>query len=113
MKVVTASHAAAMIPDGASVCISGAWMLVPDRLLAAIEERFLACGEPRDLAAIFYLCPGGTADQPGIEHLAHRGLLCRTIGGSYPNLPGSRLRKLIAEESVEAYNLPARMIAGW
>ena len=112
-KIITAAEAAAKIPDGATVSISGAWMLVPDALLAAIEARFLATGHPRDLTATFLLCPGGTPDQPGIERLAHAGLLRRTIGGSYPNLPDSRLRRLIGENRVEAYNLPAGLIAAW
>lgn len=111
-KLISFEAAAAKIPDGATVSVSGAWMLVPDRLLAAVEARFLATGRPRGLTATFLLCPGGTADQPGIERLAHPGLLRRTIGGSYPNLPDSRLRRLIAENQVAAYNLPAGLVAG-
>jgi propionate CoA-transferase len=112
-KIVSAEEAVARIPDGAAVSVSGAWMLVPDRTLAALEQRFLATGHPRGLTAMFLLCPGGTPDQPGIERIAHEGLLARTIGGSYPNLPDSRLRKLIAENRVAAYNLPAGMVAAW
>ena len=111
-EVISFEEAATKIPDGATVSVCGAWMLVPDKLLAAIETRFLSTGRPHGLTATFLLCPGGTADQPGIERLAHAGLLCRTIGGSYPNLPDSRLRRLIAEDKVAAYNLPAGMIAG-
>ena len=29
-----------LIPDGATVSISGAWMLVPDATLAAVGEAF-------------------------------------------------------------------------
>ncbi len=112
-KIVSAEEAVGHIPDGATVSVSGAWMLVPDRTLAAIEARFLATGHPRNLTATFLLCPGGTPDQPGIERLAHDGMLARTVGGSYPNLPDSRLRKLIAEDRIAAYNLPAGMIAAW
>jgi acyl CoA:acetate/3-ketoacid CoA transferase len=113
MKIVSAEEAVAHIPDGATVSISGAWMLVPDKTLAALEARFLATGHPRNLTATFLLCPGGTPDQPGIERLAHEGLLMRTIGGSYPNLPSSRLRRLIEENRVAAYNPPAGLVAGW
>ncbi len=112
-KIVPAAQAVERIPDGATVSVSGAWMLLPDAALAALEARFLATGHPRNLTATFLLCPGGTPDQPGIERLAHEGLLARTIGGSYPNLPDSRLRKLIAENRVAAYNLPAGMVAAW
>lgn len=102
-----------LIPDGATVSISGAWMLVPDALLAAVGEAFLKTGHPKDLTVVFALCPGGTPDQPGIEHLARRGLLKRVIGGSFPNHPASAIRELIRAGSVEAYNLPAGMIVSW
>src|SRR5512146_2438899 len=105
VKTVSPEEAVSQIPDNATVSVSGAWMLLPDATLAALEARFLATGHPRNLTATFLLCPGGTPDQPGIERLAHEGLLARTIGGSYPNLPDSRLRKLIAENRVAAYNL--------
>ena len=112
-KRLSAALAAELIPDGASISISGAWMLVPDTILGAIEQRFLASGHPCGLSASFLLCPGGTLDQPGIERLAHAGLLRRTTGGSYPNLPNSPLRRLIAEDKIEAYNLPAGLMAAW
>jgi propionate CoA-transferase len=102
-----------LIPDGATVSISGAWMLVPDATLAALGDAFLKTGHPRDLTGVFALCPGGTPDQPGIDHLAQPGLLRRVIGGSFPNHPASGIRELIRAGSVEAYNLPAGMIAGW
>jgi acyl CoA:acetate/3-ketoacid CoA transferase len=108
-KIVSAEEAVALIPDGATVSVSGAWMLVPDRTLAALEARFVATGHPRNLTAMFLLCPGGTPDQPGIERLAHEGMLARTVGGSYPNLPDSRLRKLIREPRRGGV-LPAGMI---
>ncbi len=102
-----------LIPDGGTVSVSGAWMLVPDGTLRAVGESFLKTGHPRDLTAVFTLCPGGTLDQPGIDHLAHPGLVRRLIGGSFPNIPQSPLRRLIVENRIEAYNLPAGMIASW
>ena len=54
-KTVSAEQAVALIPDGATVTVSGAWMLLPDRTLAALEGRFLATGRPRDLTAMFLL----------------------------------------------------------
>lgn len=111
-KVVSFEEAVARIPDGATVSVSGAWMLVPDKTLAALERRFLEEGRPRDLTAIFAICPGGVPDQPGIDRLAHEGLLKRAIGGSFPNA-SSPIRKLISEERIEAYNLPSGLITGW
>jgi propionate CoA-transferase len=112
-KRITLGEVAQLIPDFATVSVCGAWMLVPDAVLSAVGQAFLQTGHPRDVSAVFLLCPGGTPDQPGIEHLAHEGLLRRVIGGSFPNLPGSRLRKLIREGRIAAYNLPAGMIASW
>jgi len=112
-KIVELGDLAQLIPDGSTVSVCGAWMLVPDLLLEAIGETFRKTGHPRNLSAVFMLCPGGTPDQPGIEHLAQEGLIRRVVGGSFPNLPDSRLRKLIRENRVQAYNLPAGMIASW
>jgi acyl CoA:acetate/3-ketoacid CoA transferase len=112
-KRIALCDVAKLIPDGATVSVSGAWMLVPDAVLAAVGKAFEQTGHPRDLSAVFLLCPGGTPDQPGIEHLALEGLLRSVIGGSFPNLPDSRLRKLIRENRIRAYNLPAGMIASW
>ncbi len=112
-KTITLDQVGRLIPDHATISISGAWMLVPDSTLQAISQSFRDTGHPRDLSAMFVLCPGGTLDQPGIEHLADPGLLRRVIGGSFPNIPQSRLRLLIAEDIIEAYNLPAGLIASW
>ena len=88
-------------------------MQVPDRLLAAIANRFHNAGHPRGITAIFPICPGGVADQPGVEHLAQEGLLRATIGGSYPNAADSALRRLIHEEVIDAYNFPSGLITHW
>jgi acyl CoA:acetate/3-ketoacid CoA transferase len=112
-KLTTAAEAVAKIEDGMLISICGAWMLVPDSTLAALGKRFAETGSPRNLTAVFALCPGGVADQPGIEHLAQEGLLSRVIGGSYPNSPDSRIRRMIAENKVAAYNLPTGMVAHW
>ena len=112
-KIITVEEAVRLIPDGATVSVCGAWILVPDRTLQAIGDSFLKTGHPRDLTAIFALCPGGTPDQPGIEHLAHQDLLRRVIGGSFPNVPQSKLIPLITDGHIEAHNLPAGMISSW
>jgi propionate CoA-transferase len=110
-QIVSFEEAAARIPDGAAVSICGAWMLIPDRMLRAVEDRYRAQGHPRDVTAIFPICPGGVPSQPGIDRLAHPGLLRRTIGGSYPNA-SSPLRRLIDANQVEAYNFPTGTILG-
>ena len=88
-KVIPIQEAVAKIPDGATVSIRGVWMVLPDGLLAAIGESYETTGHPRALTATFLLSPGGTKDQPGIEHLARPGLLRRVIGGSFPCTSGT------------------------
>lgn len=111
-KLVSIEEAVSRIPDGATVAICGAWMQVPDKTLAGLERRFLAEGRPRGLTLLFAICPGGVENLPGIDRLAHEGLLSRVIGGSYPNA-ASPIRKLIAEEKIEAYNFPSGLLARW
>ena len=49
-KVLTASEAARLIPDGAIVTVSSSSALgCPDAMLAAIGARFDAEGHPRDI----------------------------------------------------------------
>lgn len=112
-KVISFADAAARIPDGATVSVCGAWMQVPDRLLRAVGQRFAETGHPRGITGVWAICPGGVADQPGIEHLAQEGLLRCAIGGSYPNAADSRLRRLIHENRMAAYNLPSGLITHW
>ena len=53
-KLSTAETLAAQIQDGATIAISGngGGMVEADHIMAAIEERFLQTGHPRDLTLI-------------------------------------------------------------
>ncbi len=109
--VLGAAEAAALIPDGATITISSsAAQVVPDAVLAGIEARFLACGAPKDLTVVFPLAVGDSFGTVGLDHLAHRGLIKRLIGGSYVNGPASkpspRIYSMIHGNEVEAYNFP-------
>jgi acyl CoA:acetate/3-ketoacid CoA transferase len=109
--ILTADEAARLIPNGATVTISSsAAQLVPDKVLAGIEARFQATGEPEDLTAVFPLAVGDSFGTVGLDHLAYPGLLKRLIGGSYVNGPASKpspkIYAMIHAEQVEAYNFP-------
>ena len=53
MKIMSAAEAVAGIADGAVVSISGGgYRVAPEALLAALEQRFVDTGAPRDLTAI-------------------------------------------------------------
>lgn len=109
--ILAAEEAARLIRSGAVVTVSSsAAQLVPDKVLGAIEARFLASGEPRDLTVVFPVAVGDSFGTPGLDHLAHPGLIRRLIGGSYVNAPASapppRISAMIQADQVEAYNLP-------
>lgn len=103
--------AAALIGDGATItACASAGMMVPEAALAAVEKRFLATGHPRGLTAFFPIAIGDRISLPGLDHLAHDGLLKRVIGGSYvlgrSDGSGNKLARMVIQNKVEAYNLP-------
>ncbi len=106
-----AEEAVKLIKDGDTVTICGIiGALVPEKILAALEERYLKTGSPRNLTAVFPVAVGDVYDLPGADHLAHEGLLKRVISGSYVTAPASapppKLVDLIYKNKVEAYNFP-------
>lgn len=109
-RVSTAAEAANAIPHGATVAItgSGGGILEPDLLLAAIEDRFLATGEPMDLTVVHALGIGDRKSK-GTNHLAHGGLVKRVIGGHWTW--SSTMVELVRTDRVEAYAWPAGAIS--
>jgi propionate CoA-transferase len=109
--VLSPEEAARLIGSGATVTVSSsATQLVPDKVLAGIEARFLATGEPCDLTIVFPVAIGDSFGTVGLDHLAHPGLIKRLIGGSYTNAPASKpspkIYEMIYADQVEAYNFP-------
>ena len=62
MKIISADEAALLINDECTIALSGsaATSLVADRVLRAIEERYLSAGTPKDLT-VFH--PQGMGDK--------------------------------------------------
>jgi propionate CoA-transferase len=81
-------------------------------VLAAVEERFLAENEPRDLTVVCPVAVGDVWDLPGMDHFAREGLMRRLIAGSFvigtsPKTGrGPRAVQMVLENAVEAYNFP-------
>lgn len=106
---ITATEAAAKIRSGDTVAISGngAGMTAAEAILAALEQRFLDTGAPRDLTLVHSLGLGDRGDR-GTSRLAHEGMLRRVIAAHFTWSP--RIQQLIREEKIEAYCFPAGVI---
>ena len=109
-KVIDAHEAAALVPDGATLGTvgGGGGLVEADRLLAAVEERFLATGAPKGLRVIHSLGIGDR-DRRGLNRLAYEGLVRKVVGGHWIWSP--RMQALAREEKIEAYILPAGVTA--
>jgi propionate CoA-transferase len=117
LPLLTAAEAGAMISSNAVVTVSGVvGSLVPEATLRALGERFEASGEPRGLVAILPVAVGDVFDAPGVDHLAHAGMLKTVIGGSFVYgvnpVTGGRpaLPDLIRRGDVEAFNFSIGVI---
>jgi len=105
MRVVTADVAAGLVQDGDTILTggSGAGHAVPEALMAALEARYIATGQPRRLTSVH---PVGLGDRNGrgADHFAHAGLLKRVVTGTLVDSPS--LAAMAVRNEIEAYTLP-------
>lgn len=114
-KVLTPEAAAALIGDGTVVSVSSSSGLnCPDRMLAAIGERFAREGHPRGITTLHPIASGDMWGIRGIDHIARPGLLARVLAGSFPSGPSSAespaIWKMILADQVAAYNVPSGIL---
>lgn len=114
-RVLTATEAARLIPDGAIVTVSSSSALgCPDAMLAAIGSRFDAEGHPRNLTMLHPIAAGDMWGVKGIDHIAKSGCLAKVLAGSYPSGPSSAeppaIWKMISGDAIPAYNVPSGIL---
>jgi len=110
-KLMAAAEAVQMIKNGDTLSVCGiVGGLVPEKVLTALEKRFLDTGSPRDLTLVFPVAVGDVYGTAGTDHLAHEGLIKRVIGGSYVTAPAAskppKIYEMISQNKIEAYNFP-------
>jgi propionate CoA-transferase len=105
VRRVTADEAVKVIRSGDTILMggSGGGHAVAEALMAAVERRFLADGEPRGLTCLHPVGLGNDRDL-GVGHLAHEGLLKRDVGGTFVNSP--KVSELALADKIEGYTLP-------
>jgi propionate CoA-transferase len=109
MRIISASDAACLLGDGMTVAASGfGGACHAEAISAAVEERFLAEGRPRDLTLLFAASTGDRKTR-GMGHFGFEGLVKRVIAGGWRGAP--RLAQLAIDEKIEAHCWPQGVIA--
>lgn len=107
-KIRTADQAAELINDGATVAASGMGLAGwAEEVAQAIEKRYLETGYPRNITFVHGSAIGDWKER-GTTRLGYEGLVKRWIGAHIGSSP--RMSKLVAENKIEAYNLPQGVI---
>ena len=74
----------------------------------------MAEGAPRGLTTIHPIAAGDMFGTKGVDHIAHKGMIARIIGGSYPSGPTNAEPPLIWQrilaEDLAAWNVPSGIV---
>ncbi len=108
-KAITAAEAIALISDHDVLTTTGfVQSCIPEALLAALEQRFVETGSPRNLTLIM---TAGAGDSKGLGtgRLHHEGLLGRVIAANFGRMP--KVAQAALDNKIQAYNLPQGVIS--
>jgi propionate CoA-transferase len=114
-KIIPIEKIGELIADDAVITVSSSSGLgCPDASLRSIGKYFLEKGKPRGITAIHPIAAGDMYGIPGVDHIAHPGLLKRIIAGSFPsgpsNMPSPKIWQMIIDNQIEAYNVPSGIL---
>jgi len=104
-KFMTAAEAAKLIKDGDTVGLmgGGGGLMEATHLFEAVQSRFLATQQPKNLTVMHALGIGDKKTK-GMNCFAHEGLVKRVIGGHWVWSPA--MQQLALANKIEAYILP-------
>ncbi|WP_294641413.1 acyl CoA:acetate/3-ketoacid CoA transferase [uncultured Aureimonas sp.] len=110
MRIITAAEAASIIQPGDSVLVSGSGggHCVPEKVLEAIEARYLEEGAPRDLTLI-HAVGIGDRQLKGAARFRHPGMLKRSLTSALIDSPP--LIPMALDEAFESYTIPQGVIS--
>lgn len=110
MRLISADDAAALVHDGDTVLIggSGGGHAVPEKIMAALGQRFRDTGHPRQITSLH---PVGLGDRGtrGAGHFAQEGMLKRIVCGTYVDSPA--VSEMAAADQIEAYTMPQGVLS--
>ncbi|KEY60404.1 acyl CoA:acetate/3-ketoacid CoA transferase [Serratia sp. DD3] len=104
-KIMDVKDAINLIKSGDCVAINGFGSLCfPEKVAIALGQKFLDEGQPRDLDYYFGAGLGESQEGRLIDAISHEGMVRRVVASHFIKMLG--LKKLAAENKIEAYNLP-------
>ena len=109
-KIIPAHKVPKLIKNNSFVIIGGnGGTGAPERILIEIEKNYIKKKRPKNLT-IFHITGIGAVDKLGLNHLNHKGLVKKVIGGNY-GLQIPFMKNLIVSNKIEAYNLPQGILS--